>query len=89
MFEMAERDLPGGIDKAHSYMIGDKRIDAQAGKNFGVTGVLVGTGYGAKEHAEDMAAGLIKEDGSCPVGGYDAYVDTLLDAVRGILDGRI
>lgn len=80
---------PGGIDKAHSYMIGDKRIDAQAGKNFGVTGVLVGTGYGAKEHAEDMAAGLIKEDGSCPVGGYDAYADTLLDAVRGILDGRI
>ncbi len=65
MFEMAERDLTEGIDKMHSYMIGDKRIDAQAGKNFGVTGVLVGTGYGAKEHAEDMAAGLIKEDGSC------------------------
>ena len=41
MFEMAERDLPEGIDKVHSYMIGDKRIDAQAGKNFGVTGVLV------------------------------------------------
>ena len=60
MFEMAERDLPEGIDKVHSYMIGDKRIDAQAGKNFGVTGVLVGTGYGAKEHAEDRAAGLIK-----------------------------
>ena len=89
MFEMAERDLPEGIDKVHSYMIGDKRIDAQAGKNFGVTGVLVGTGYGAKEHAEDRAAGLIKEDGSCPAGGYDAYADTLLDAVRGILDGRI
>ena len=33
MFEMAERDLPEGIDKVHSYMIGDKRIDAQAGKN--------------------------------------------------------
>lgn len=77
MFEMAERDLPEGIDKVHSYMIGDKRIDAQAGKNFGVTGVLVGTGYGAKEHAEDRAAGLIKEDGSCPAGGYDAYAETL------------
>ena len=89
MFEMAERDLPEGIDKVHSYMIGDKRIDAQAGKNFGVTGVLVGTGYGAKEHAEDRAAGLIKEDGSCPAGGYDAYAETLLDAVRGILGGRI
>ena len=89
MFEMAERDLPEGIDKVHSYMIGDKRIDAQAGKNFGVTGVRVGTGYGAKEHAEDRAAGLIKEDGSCPAGGYDAYAETLLDAVRGILGGRI
>ena len=89
MFEMAERDLPEGIDKVHSYMIGDKRIDAQAGKNFGVTGVLVGTGYGAKEHAEDMAAGPVKEDGSCPAGGYDAYAETLLDAVRGILGGRI
>lgn len=80
---------PEGIDKVHSYMIGDKRIDAQAGKNFGVTGVLVGTGYGAKEHAEDRAAGLVKEDGSCPAGGYDAYAETLLDAVRGILGGRI
>ena len=69
--------------------IGDKRIDVQAGKNFGVTGVLVGTGYGAKEHAEDRAAGLVKEDGSCPAGGYDAYAETLLDAVRGILGGRI
>ena len=87
MFEMAEKDFP--VDKTASYMIGDKRIDAQAGKNFGVTGVLVGTGYGAKEHAEDRAAGLIKEDGSCPAGGYDAYAETLLDAVRGILGGRI
>lgn len=50
-----------------------------------MTGVLVGTGYGAKEHAEDRAAGLIKEDGSCRPGGYDAYAETLLDAVRGIL----
>ena len=34
MFEMAEKDFP--VDRAASYMIGDKRIDAQAGKNFGV-----------------------------------------------------
>ena len=80
--------LPGKSSPARP-MIGDKRIDAQAGKNFGVTGVLVGTGYGAKEHAEDRAAGLIKEDGSCPAGGYDAYAETLLDAGRGILGGRI
>lgn len=89
MFEAAEKGIPEGIDKTHSYMIGDKRIDAQAGKNYGVIGILVGTGYGEKEHAADVAAGRIKEDGSCPEGGYDAYADTLLEAVQGILDGRI
>lgn len=89
MFEAAERDLPEGIDKAHSYMIGDKRIDAMSGKNFGIKGILVGTGYGAEQHAEDEKCGRIKEDGSCPEGGYDGYADTLLDAVREILDGRM
>lgn len=87
MFEAAERDTPEGIDKAHSYMIGDKRLDAKAGKNFGIKGILVGTGYGADEHAEDEKKGCIKEDGSCPEGGYDVYADTLLDAVYKILTG--
>lgn len=89
MFEAAEKDLPEGIDKAHSYMIGDKRIDAMSGKNFGIKGILVGTGYGAEQHAEDEKCGRIKEDGSCPEGGYDAYADTLLEAVNEILDGRM
>lgn len=31
MFEMAERDLPEGIDKVHSYMIGDK-LHRRAGR---------------------------------------------------------
>lgn len=89
MFEAAENDIPEGIDKEHSYMIGDKRIDAKAGKNFGIKGILVGTGYGKEEHESDILSGLIKEDGSCPDGGYDAYADTLLDAVREILNGHM
>ena len=29
------------IDPAQSYMVGDKLIDAESGKNAGVTGILV------------------------------------------------
>lgn len=50
MFEMAEQYLP--VDKAHSWMIGDKRIDVEAGRNFGLKTVLVGTGYGREVHQE-------------------------------------
>ena len=34
-----------GISPEHSYMVGDKLIDAEAGKNAGVTGVLVRNTY--------------------------------------------
>ena len=44
MFEMAEKDFP--VDRAASYMIGDKLLDTEAGQKFGVTSILVGTGYG-------------------------------------------
>ena len=50
MFEQAEQYFQ--VDKAHSWMIGDKLIDVEAGKRFGVRTVLVGTGYGAKVHQE-------------------------------------
>ncbi len=50
MFEMAEQYFP--VDKAHSWMIGDKRIDVEAGRNFGLRTVLVGTGYGREVHQE-------------------------------------
>ena len=50
MFEMAEQYFP--VDKAHSWMIGDKRIDVEAGRNFGLKTVLVGTGYGREVHQE-------------------------------------
>lgn len=44
MFFMAEHYYQ--VDKAHSYMIGDKLIDTEAGKRYGVKSILVGTGYG-------------------------------------------
>lgn len=44
MFEMAEAFY--SPDKAHSYMIGDKLLDTEAGNRYGVNSILVGTGYG-------------------------------------------
>lgn len=76
MFEMAEQYF--SVDKAHSWMIGDKLIDVQAGRNYGVHTVLVGTGYGAQEH-EDM------EKQKKP---YDFYAETLLAAAEEILGRR-
>ena len=50
MFLQAEERFR--IDKAHSYMIGDKLLDVEAGVNYGVPGILVGTGYGADINRE-------------------------------------
>lgn len=75
MLEQAEGDLPGGIDREQSFMIGDKLLDTEAGRNFGVTGVLVGTGYGAEEKKSET--------------GYDYYVSDLLAAARAIISGEI
>lgn len=62
MFEQAEREFT--VDKTHSWMIGDKLIDVQAGKNYGVRTVLVGTGYGASEREKAlMKAGNSDADG--------------------------
>ena len=67
MFEMAEKDFP--VDKAASYMIGDKLLDTEAGQRFGVASILVGTGYGAELHKEAQ-----EKDEKPP---YDHYADTL------------
>jgi D-glycero-D-manno-heptose 1,7-bisphosphate phosphatase len=67
MFEMAEQFYE--IDKEHSWMIGDKLIDIQAGKNYQVHTALVGTGYGAKVHEEETA-----KAGELP---YELYADRL------------
>lgn len=77
MFEMAERDF--AIDRAGSYMVGDKKLDIEAGRNYGVRSILVGTGYGAGLMAETMVKG---EE---PF--YDFYAETLMDAAEYIIAG--
>lgn len=78
MFEMAEQYYE--IDKEHSWMIGDKQIDVEAGRNYGVHTVLVGTGYGAGEKAK--AEQNLREGECLP---WDFYADTLLEAAQEIL----
>ena len=76
MFEMAEETF--AVDKHHSYMVGDKMIDVQAGINYGIPGILVGTGYGTSLRQE------MEEKGEKPL--YDFYAETLVDAAEYILD---
>lgn len=78
MFEMAEKDFP--VDKSESYMIGDKLLDTEAGQRFGVTSILVGTGYGAKLHEEQQ-----EKDETAP---YDHYAENLEEAAQWILKRR-
>lgn len=69
MFEAAERDCP--VDKAHSYMVGDKWLDTQAGARFGVHTALVGTGYG-RELYEEVLRGHPHRN---PDGGQESRSD--------------
>jgi D-glycero-D-manno-heptose 1,7-bisphosphate phosphatase len=61
MFLQAEIDH--AIEIAASWMIGDKRIDVEAGKNAGVQTVLVRTGYGAA-HSQQLSgiADVVTDD---------------------------
>lgn len=61
MFLRAETDH--AIEIAASWMIGDKKIDIEAGKNAGVQTILVRTGYGA-EHSESISgvADIVTDD---------------------------
>lgn len=79
MFEMAEQYFE--VDKAHSWMIGDKLLDVEAGKNYGVRTVLVGTGYGSEIHREQK----ICTGGNLP---YDVYAETFADAASAILESE-
>ena len=78
MFEMAEKDFP--VDRAASYMIGDKLLDTEAGQKFGVTSILVGTGYGAELHKEQQ------ENGEKPP--YVHYAADLEQAAQWILERK-
>lgn len=90
MFEAAERELPGGIDKSRSFMIGDKLIDTEAGHRFGIRSILVGTGYGAEIRRAQLAAGKADAGKSGPEESeacreYDAYAENLLEAAKIVL----
>lgn len=74
LFEMAEQYIK--VDKEHSWMIGDKLIDIDAGHRYGVRTALVGTGYGTQAHREQ------KEKGETP---YEIFAETLMDAARAIV----
>ncbi len=63
----------GGAWPSGLYMIGDKRSDTQAGHNFGIRSILVGSGYGREEKAKAVP------------GDYDLYFDTLGEAAEWIL----
>ncbi len=58
-----------GLDLTRSFVIGDKKIDMEAGRSVGARTIHVGTGYGA---AEKESAALFR----------DAFVPDLYDAVQ-------
>jgi D-glycero-D-manno-heptose 1,7-bisphosphate phosphatase len=64
------------IDVEHSWMIGDKAIDVQAGKNAGMKTALVLTGYGEKE---------LEKLEQIP----DLIAENLLDAVKEIISEQV
>jgi D-glycero-D-manno-heptose 1,7-bisphosphate phosphatase len=72
LVDRAEREL--GIDPRHSFVVGDRWIDMGLARAVGAKGVLVRTGYGAREehHPPD---GMIA----------DAVVDNLVGAASWIL----
>lgn len=76
MFEMAEKYFQ--VDKSHSYMIGDKLLDTEAGHNYGVSAVLVGTGYG-----KELYYGLTEEEKK---ESLDAYAEDMTAAAAWILN---
>ena len=54
MIEQAARELR--FDPAESFVVGDKGIDIDVGRNVGATTVLVRTGYGAETESKNLAA---------------------------------
>lgn len=75
MFEMAETYYH--VDKSHSYMIGDKLFDTEAGNRYGVSTILLGTGYG-KELCERLTEKEKEE-------AFDAYEEDMEAAAEWIL----
>lgn len=76
MFEAAAQRFE--IDKPHSFMIGDKLLDVVAGNSYGLTTILVGTGYGSGIRSQEEKEGL------SPV--YDYYAEDLVKAAQWIIE---
>jgi D-glycero-D-manno-heptose 1,7-bisphosphate phosphatase len=76
MFEEAAQRFE--VDKAHSFMIGDKLLDVEAGNNYGLTTILVGTGYGSGIRSQE------EKEGIPPV--YDFYAEDLVKAAQWIIE---
>ena len=70
IFEAADRDCP--VDRTQSFMVGDKLIDTEAGRRFGVRSILVGTGYGAGIRRQEAERENPEE-----TPGYDWYAEDL------------
>ena len=70
MFETADRDCL--VDRAKSFMVGDKLIDTEAGHRFGIRSILVGTGYGAGIRRQEAERENPEE-----TPGYDWYAEDL------------
>ena len=78
MLLQAAHDLD--IDLTRSYMVGDRFNDIEAGKEIGVRGILVKTGFGQE---------LLQDDGpdkATPENKPDFIAADILEAVRWILD---
>jgi len=75
MLLRAGEDL--GLDLKRSFVVGDKYVDIEAAHRVGATGVLVLTGYGNEEREKHRG------DSQQP----DFVVETLMDAIDGILSG--
>ena len=81
--ERAELEQGHGLTErknwlSHSYMIGDKALDCEAGERFGVQPILLATGYGAEERRKIEEAGK-----PCP-----PYFDNLEEAARWIVESE-
>ncbi|RKD34855.1 D-glycero-alpha-D-manno-heptose-1,7-bisphosphate 7-phosphatase [Lacrimispora algidixylanolytica] len=74
MFEMAEAFY--SPDKANSYMIGDKLLDTEAGNRYGVSSILVGTGYG-----KDIYDSMSEAEKSVKFAHYAPSMDEAVDFI--------
>jgi mannose-1-phosphate guanylyltransferase/phosphomannomutase len=60
MLQRAARDF--GLDLRSCYMIGDRTVDIQAGRDAGCTTVLVRTGYAGRDAKHNVVADAVCDD---------------------------